>query len=183
KSSSTSSPTPLTSTVDRAQNLSTDLQNSRTTGAITISSFMSINEISQHLCQHGCQDVTERLDIDSFSAFPLSSGGFGDVYRGRFKNATQVAIKTMRLQISSTELGQKSLKYAARELYIWSKCQHPNVLPFLGLVVFRDRIGMASQWLERGSLPSYIEQNPEFDPCKMSVGIASGLTYLHSSGI
>ncbi|KAG8749216.1 hypothetical protein FRC12_013519 [Ceratobasidium sp. 428] len=183
KPSSTSSPIPLTSAIGRAQKLSTDLHNSQTTGPVTISSFMSIHEISQHLCQHGCQDVTEHLDIDSFSTFPLSSGGFGDVYRGRFKNATQVAIKTMRLQISSTELGQKSLKYAAQELHIWSKCRHPNVLPLLGLAVFRDQIGMASQWLERGSLPSYIEQNPEFDPCKMSVGIASGLTYLHSTGI
>ncbi|KAG8728541.1 hypothetical protein FRC12_021663, partial [Ceratobasidium sp. 428] len=89
----------------------------------------------------------------------------------------------MRLQISPTEMGQKSLKYAARELHIWSKCQHSNVLPLLGLVVFRDQIGMASRWLERGSLPLYIEQNPDFDPCKMSAGIASGLAYLHSTGI
>ncbi|KAG8762791.1 hypothetical protein FRC12_008844 [Ceratobasidium sp. 428] len=162
-------------TIDLAPTPPTKILKTPTSHLAVISSFM--------LCEHGCQDVTGRLDIDSSSTFPLSSGGFGDVYRGRFKDATPIAIKTMRLQISSTELGQKSLKYAARELHIWSKCQHPNVLPLLGLVVFRDQIGMASQWLERGSLPSYIEQNPDFDPYKMSVGIASGLAYLHSTGI
>ncbi|KAG9122271.1 hypothetical protein FRC07_001436, partial [Ceratobasidium sp. 392] len=121
--------------------------------------------------------------MESCSTFPLSSGGFGDVYRGRLKNSDPVAIKTMRLQISPTEDGQKSLKHAARELHIWSKCRHPNILPLLGLVVFRDQIGMVSSWLELGSLPAYISRNVEFDRCRMSTDIADGLAYLHGIDI
>ncbi|KAG9080510.1 hypothetical protein FRC06_006494, partial [Ceratobasidium sp. 370] len=145
--------------------------------------MQSASEIAQHLGEHGCQDITDSLDIESCTTFPISSGGFGDVYRGRLFNETPVAIKTMRLQISPTEIGQKSLKHAARELHIWSKCQHPNVLPLLGLVVFRNQVGMVSLWLERGSLPSYMGQTPEFDRCKMSTDIAHGLAYLHLIGI
>ncbi|KAG8699510.1 hypothetical protein FRC09_006579, partial [Ceratobasidium sp. 395] len=108
-SSSPISPT----TVDLAPTPPTKILETPTSHLAVISSFMTIHQTIQHLCEHGCQDVTERLDIDSSSTFPLSSGGFGDVYRGRFKDATPIAIKTMRLQISSTELGQKSLKVRA----------------------------------------------------------------------
>ncbi|KAG9121785.1 hypothetical protein FRC07_002111, partial [Ceratobasidium sp. 392] len=156
---------------------------SQGTRPVVISSFLSAREIARHLGEHGCQDITESLDIDSCSTYPISSGGFGDIYHGRLKDIRPVAIKTMRLQISPTENGQKSLKYAARELHIWSKCRHPNVLPLLGLVVFRDQVGMISLWLDHGSLPLYIERNKDFDRCKMSTDIANGLAYLHSIGV
>lgn len=56
---------------------------------------------------------------------------------------------------------------AARELYTWSRCQHPNVLRLLGLVEFRDQIGMVSDWVEEGNLPSYLSSHPEADRYQM----------------
>jgi hypothetical protein len=44
------------------------------------------------------------------------------------------------------------LKRVARELYAWSKCKHNNVVQLLGLVVFRGRIAMVSQWMENRSV-------------------------------
>ncbi|KAF8599206.1 kinase-like protein [Ceratobasidium sp. AG-I] len=147
-----------------------------------ISRSMFTDEVIARLGDHGCQNITYQLDPDSCSVYPISSGGFGDVYRGRLIDGFQVAIKTMRIHVN-TDKDRKLLKNAARELHTWSKCQHPNVLPLLGLVGFRDQIGMVSHWMENGSLPSYLERHPEADRCRLSAEICEGLAYLHAVDI
>lgn len=66
-------------------------------------------EIVDRLGDHGCQNITGQLDLDACSTYPLSSGGFGDVYRGKLVDGSQVAIKTMRIHINTNE-AQKPLK-------------------------------------------------------------------------
>lgn len=58
-----------------------------------------------------------------------------------------------------------SFQNAARELHTWSKCQHPNVLKLLGLVQFRNQIGMVAEWMGNGSLITYVLQQPAADRC------------------
>ncbi|KAG9079952.1 hypothetical protein FRC06_007258, partial [Ceratobasidium sp. 370] len=58
--------------------------------------------------------------------YPVANGGFGDVYRVKFRDGSPVAVKTMRLQVDPAEEGAKHLKHASRELHIWAKCDHPN---------------------------------------------------------
>lgn len=151
--------------------------------AAVINSFMSTSDVISILTVHGCEDITHRLDIASCSTFPLSSGGFGDVYRGKLYGGTQVAIKTMRIHILSSDESQKPLKNAARELHTWSKCQHPNVLKLLGLVEFRNQIGMVAEWMDHGSLISHVIQQPSVDRCRLSVQVCDGLAYLHQIGV
>ncbi|KAF8601980.1 kinase-like protein [Ceratobasidium sp. AG-I] len=126
--------------------------------------------------------MTRLFDPSSFGAHPISSGGFGDVYRGTLTDGVQVAVKTMRIHVHSEE-GQKPLKNAARELHTWSKCQHPNVLKLLGLVEFRGQIGMVSLWMKHGSLPAYLDRFPDVNRCQMSIGICEGLSYLHGETV
>ncbi|KAG8785536.1 hypothetical protein FRC12_017464, partial [Ceratobasidium sp. 428] len=148
-----------------------------------ISSLLSAREIVSILATHGCENITSRLDQSSCSSFALFSGGFGDVYRGRLYNGVRVAIKAMRMQILSSEEDAKPLKDAARELYTWSKCAHPNVLGLLGVVEFRDQIGMVAEWMENGNLPLYIKLRPSVNRCRLSTQICDGLSYLHGIGI
>ena len=104
------------------------------------------------------------------------------MYRGKLHNGIQVAIKTMRIQILSSDESQKPLKVsdqwlqypllislqnAARELHTWSKCQHPNVLKLLGVVQFRDQIGMVAEWMGNGSLIAHVLQQPAVDRCRL----------------
>ncbi|KAF8596585.1 kinase-like protein [Ceratobasidium sp. AG-I] len=147
-----------------------------------ITSSMPTTEVITRLEDHGCQNIIDHLDLHSFDNYPLFSGGFGDVYRGKLTNGSHVAIKTMRIHINAHE-AQKPLKNAARELHAWSKCQHPNVLPLLGLAEFRNQIGMVSHWMQNGNLPSYIAKHPETDRFQMSIEISKGLTYLHAANI
>ncbi|KAG8727495.1 hypothetical protein FRC12_022459, partial [Ceratobasidium sp. 428] len=102
-------------------------------------------EIVARLSLRGCADMTNRLDLATCTSRPIASGGFGDIYRGELKDGTQVAIKTIRLYVGSSEQDQKILKHAAHEVYAWSKCKHPNVQPLLGLVMFQGHIGMVAR--------------------------------------
>ncbi|KAG8710660.1 hypothetical protein FRC08_016878 [Ceratobasidium sp. 394] len=140
-----------------------------------------LHEIIEHLTSSGCRNLTSQLV--SSSAHPVSRGGFGDVYRGALDDQRKVAIKALRVSLGVEDELDKVPKHAARELYTWSKCNHPNVLPLLGLVEFQGQIRMISLWLENGSLPLYLDKHPDIDRCSMSVLVCKGLEYLHSIGV
>ncbi|KAF8599217.1 hypothetical protein BDV93DRAFT_560624, partial [Ceratobasidium sp. AG-I] len=48
-----------------------------------INNLMSATEVIAHLENHGCQDITDRLDLLACGPHPIANGGFGDVYRGK----------------------------------------------------------------------------------------------------
>ncbi|KAG9088031.1 hypothetical protein FS749_002484 [Ceratobasidium sp. UAMH 11750] len=161
------------------------MENESTTRAnpVIINHFMPASEVITHLRDHGCQNITSELVVSSSSQYPIASGGLGDIYHAKLRDGTQVAIKTVRLQIGSTSEGTKHLKHAARELHTWAKCEHPNVLKLLGLAVFRDQIGMVAPWMGNGSLPGYLSREPNTDRLLICVQISDGLAYLHQCGI
>ncbi|KAG8769565.1 hypothetical protein FRC12_004892 [Ceratobasidium sp. 428] len=150
---------------------------------IQVTSLMTVSELVACLVKKGCSNITDQLDLAECSEYPISGGGFGDVYRGRLKNGDRVAIKTMRLSVSSNGVVQNSLKNAARELYTWSKCEHDNIQRLLGLVEFRGQVGMVSPWQPNGNLHQYLERYPETDRYEMSTQISDGLAYLHRTNI
>ncbi|KAG8795492.1 hypothetical protein FRC12_013654 [Ceratobasidium sp. 428] len=77
-----------------------------------ISREMPMSEIITQLSKHGCQDITEQLDEDTSSRHPVSDGGFGDVYKARLRDGTEVAIKVARVYIDA--IGEaKALKVRA----------------------------------------------------------------------
>ncbi|KAG8780328.1 hypothetical protein FRC12_023180 [Ceratobasidium sp. 428] len=145
-----------------------------------VSNCMSISAITQLLVAHRRQDVTKYIDPSSYDEFPISGGGFGDIYRGRVLDGTQVAIKRSRFLASTTAESQKILKRSAHELYVWSKYNHPNLLRLIGFAQFRGQIAMVSPWMENGNLSEYIARNPGADRCRFCVQVCEGVTYLHS---
>ncbi|CAE7092110.1 unnamed protein product [Rhizoctonia solani] len=140
---------------------------------------MATAEVVSQLVAHGCRDLTSGLDLSSFAEYPVSHGGFSDVYRGQLSNGPSVAVKALRVSIDNITQDPKHLKHAARELHTWSRCRHPNVIPLLGLAIFRDRIGMVSPWMMYGSLPRYLMETSGVDRLNMCIQICEGLTYLH----
>ncbi|KAG8694134.1 hypothetical protein FRC08_008693 [Ceratobasidium sp. 394] len=76
----------------------------------SITSVMSIPEVISRLGDKGCANITDQLDPASYSQYPVSTGAFGDVYKGRLKDDTPVAIKTLRLHAFSSQESQKTLK-------------------------------------------------------------------------
>jgi predicted unusual protein kinase regulating ubiquinone biosynthesis (AarF/ABC1/UbiB family) len=48
------------------------------------------------LLDHGCPDLTSKLNASSCSGYALAGGGFGDVWQGTLDDNARVAIKCLR---------------------------------------------------------------------------------------
>ncbi|KAG8725554.1 hypothetical protein FRC09_011281 [Ceratobasidium sp. 395] len=127
-----------------------------------ISSVTPLPDVISLLTQHGCQNITQMLDLSACSEYPISSGGFGDIFRGKLNDNASVAIKCIRIVIDPySDEPEKYLKCAAREIHTWSKLDHRYVSKLLGLAQFRGRIAMVSPWAEHGALPRFLERRPQ----------------------
>ncbi|KAF8594712.1 kinase-like protein [Ceratobasidium sp. AG-I] len=147
-----------------------------------ISRSSTSSDVIKHLVDHACPNIIERIDFKSCTPWPVGGGGFGDIYRGKLSDGTDIALKCSRRFIEPSDEPDKTLKHAARELYVWSKLEHKNVVRLLGLTMFRGEIAMVSPWMKHGSLPTYLTNEPSADRCLISAQITEGLIYLHSTG-
>ncbi|CAE6537263.1 unnamed protein product [Rhizoctonia solani] len=144
---------------------------------------MLCTDVVALLTRHGCDDLTDLLDQSACSRYPVANGGLGDVFSGRLRDGTPVAIKTIRPYYEPSQQDRVYHKQAAKEIYTWSKCKHPNVVQLKGLAVFHDCLAMISCWEDNGSLLQYLSRHPTADRCCLSISICAGLTYLHDNNI
>ncbi|KAI5990177.1 kinase-like domain-containing protein [Pisolithus albus] len=104
-------------------------------------------------------------------------GGKATVYHGTLvPDGTEVAIKTFRNAMweSDTEL-----KRIFREVHVWSKLRHENVVRMLGISTeFDSTLSIISEWMTLGNAHDYV-QNIEHDPRPLLEDLANGLYYLH----
>ncbi|KAJ1304114.1 hypothetical protein OPQ81_008516 [Rhizoctonia solani] len=148
-----------------------------------IDSTMSCTDVVSLLTQHGCTDLTSSLDKTLFPDYPIAHGGLGDVFRAKLIDGSPIAIKTIRAYGISGSPAGKYQKRAAKELYTWSKCKHPNVVSLMGLAVFRNTLAMISLWEGNGNLLQYLSTHGSADRCRLSTSICAGLAYLHENQI
>ncbi|QRV92146.1 carbohydrate-binding module family 1 protein [Ceratobasidium sp. AG-Ba] len=143
------------------------------------------SDVMSILQEAGCQDVTENLEIGSVTHFPIAKGGFGEVYGGRLMDGTKVAIKCVIEVVASDSdlMERKSIKRAGRELFVWSQCNHKNVLPLLGMAWFRGCISMVSPWQTNGRLDHYASRCSFSQRVQLCEQLVDGLAYIHSRGI
>ncbi|CUA73454.1 Putative serine/threonine-protein kinase/receptor R826 [Rhizoctonia solani] len=127
----------------------------------TISSSMTAEEILPLLIVHGCEDITSQLDTSKVGPV-ICNGGFGDVHYGALQNKAQLA---------------------ARELYVWSKCRHRNILKLLGVANYNNQIAMVSPWMTNGDLPRYLSKYPEADRYILCSQVADAVAYLKDNKI
>ncbi|CUA68338.1 Katanin p80 WD40 repeat-containing subunit B1 homolog [Arabidopsis thaliana] [Rhizoctonia solani] len=146
-----------------------------------ISNEMSTQQIFDCPTASGCVDLSPHMDARQDTAMIVSGGGFGDIWMGQLQNGGKVAIKAWR----TNALGNcdyKTLKRSGRELYCWSRMDHPNIHRLQGVIMLRGQyLGMVSEWMDNGNLHEYIRKHPDADRFKLCVDIASGLEYMHST--
>ncbi|KAG8688953.1 hypothetical protein FRC11_004433 [Ceratobasidium sp. 423] len=123
--------------------------------------------IFRQLVAEGCVDLSSRMDPKGHSPRPVAGGGLADIWRGQLFDGTRVAIKVWR-DIHFERDDPKRLKRAMREVYNWSKLVHPNVQQLMGVVMFQDRLGMVSRWMEYGSLRDFLR---DYQPRRRDVAL------------
>ncbi|KAG8717391.1 hypothetical protein FRC09_014351 [Ceratobasidium sp. 395] len=153
--------------------------------ATKFKSSMGIEEVIKCLVGHGCQDITGDLDLGSASSEPIAWGGGGKIYFAKLRSGTEVAIKCLLNlgHVDSSEKSSKLLKRTAREIYTWSKCDHPGVVRMRGIALFRGQVAMVSEWMQNGSLRSFMRRRSSFDCIQLCVQLAETLEYLHARKI
>ncbi|CAE6440093.1 unnamed protein product [Rhizoctonia solani] len=183
-SSSPRAQSPVPTVIDVSSCAATnDLRPKNVRRGTSISGQMSASEVVSLLVAHDCCDVTHTINITTFNEHPIFHGGFSDIFRGQLFDGEYVGVKALRVSVESLADNPNHLRQAARELHTWSKCNHPNVMPLLGLAEFRGRIGMVSPWMWNGNLPCYLEKTKGVNRHHLCVQICEGLSYLHRIGI
>ncbi|KAG2339267.1 kinase-like protein [Suillus weaverae] len=126
---------------------------------------------------------------------PHYTGGFGDVWKCSWSTSSSnpsvtVAIKVVRVPDSSQTVTVEKIKRSIRrEAYVWAKLKDDHVLSLLGITMgFGVLPAFVSSWMTKGSLDSYLKQQPKptlstYQKLDMSRQIASGLKYLHEKEI
>jgi len=109
-------------------------------------------------------DLTHQIILEHNG--PASCGGYADVYRGVWKAGSaekKVAIKALRLyHLHDEEQKKKIIKRLKRELRIWQRCEHDNILPLYGVTShYGSLYSMVCPWMEHGNINDYLKNyNP-----------------------
>ncbi|KAF9227191.1 kinase-like protein [Gyrodon lividus] len=133
-------------------------------------------------------DITDRI-VDR-PMLPTTGGGFSDIWKCGVKRGNKVeiaAVKCLRsFECSGDELKRRN-KRLRRELKVWEKLDHENILPLWGVASgFGPMLAMVCPWAENGTLTSYLERDQDLSLANrfsLLCEIAAGLQYLHARGV
>ncbi|KAG9218542.1 hypothetical protein CCMSSC00406_0001344 [Pleurotus cornucopiae] len=96
-------------------------------------------------------------------AYPAAHGGFADIWMCTLSNEAypsitqHVAVKVLRSLGGAFNDEDKHEKRLRRELAVWLKLKHPQVLPLYGIVSdFGPYPSMVCPWMDRGNLNNYL---------------------------
>ncbi|KAG2076583.1 kinase-like protein [Suillus decipiens] len=111
---------------------------------------------------------------------PVARGAYGDIYKCVYHDPdgdVKVAVKVTRPLNSDKDLW--------RELGIWKRLRHPNILKLMGITRhFGRSVALVSPWMVNGNLTSFLSKNNETlglrDRLLLLRDIAAGLNYLHT---
>ncbi|KAF8589932.1 kinase-like protein [Ramaria rubella] len=130
-------------------------------------------------------DISERcLDgqVNIRHGLPIAGGYYADVWEGML-GARKIAVKTLRPNSTGTAI----ITEIQRECLAWTSFNHPNILECLGfstcVSMNTDLPALISPWMQNGTVLSYLEARPEADRYEHLLGIAQGLSYLHTKQI
>ncbi|KAG8886195.1 serine/threonine-protein kinase KIN2 [Tulasnella sp. 332] len=117
-----------------------------------------------------------QLNIDE--AAIVGRGGFGVVYRAKLLgHASEVAVKRLR----SDEY--KDNRRLVREMRVWSKLKHQNILPLIGFYLSAnlDEALIVCPLEARGNLKDYLDRERPSDCMRLTLALDTlyGLVYLH----
>ncbi|KAJ7224697.1 kinase-like domain-containing protein [Mycena pura] len=79
---------------------------------------------------------------------------------------------------------EEMLRRLNREIDIWSRLKHRNIVPFIGIC--RDLAPLPvliSPFYKFGHVGKYLTKHPEVNREKLVLGVASGLHFLHENGV
>ncbi|KAF2315316.1 hypothetical protein GH714_038812 [Hevea brasiliensis] len=127
--------------------------------------------------QTPCYEI-DYNEVGMDGATLIGEGAYGEVYLVKWRG-TEVAAKTIRSSIASN---QKVKHTFLKELGLWQKLRHPNIVQFLGVLKHSDRLIFLTEYLRNGSLYDILKKKGRLDSqtaVSYALDIARGMNYLH----
>lgn len=164
-------------------------RNQRLSGGSTLHQKLLINELTalpsgtnEHILKirQAINPFSWHIPVEDISFNErIGTGGFGDVYKGKLRNSTVVAIKVMRL---TANMESGTIEQFISEISIWAQLKHPNIVSFLGACVDTDEVCIISEYMSLGSLNNLFGRRSLSWNAKVSIAsdIASAMADLHS---
>ncbi|KAL4073457.1 kinase-like domain-containing protein [Scleroderma citrinum] len=120
-------------------------------------------------------NLNDTIDHDHYH-LSINTGN-STIYQGVLHpSETRIAIKTVRWFGADSDAVKRTL----REVHVWSKLRHDNVLPLVGITTIPNHmVSIVTEWMPRGNAHDYV-QDVNVDPRPLIVGISRGLFYLHT---
>ncbi|KAH9732687.1 hypothetical protein KPL70_010356 [Citrus sinensis] len=103
------------------------------------------------------------IDFDEVAmdeAILIGEGAYGEVYLVKWRG-TEIAAKTIRSSIASNPRVRNSFM---KELGLWQKLRHPNIVQFLGVLKHSERLIFLTEYLRNGSLHDILKKKGKLDP-------------------
>ncbi|KAJ7876714.1 kinase-like domain-containing protein [Mycena olivaceomarginata] len=132
------------------------------------------------------QDLSGRVKQDD--KYPFAGGGNSNIYRGRLTRSNgskiRVAIKMIRMSDDGSGQHEEILRRLNREVDIWSRLKHRNILSFIGICEDLAPLPvLISPFYKFGHIGKYLTKHPGVNREKLVLGVASGLQFLHENGV
>ncbi|KAG8217352.1 kinase-like domain-containing protein [Butyriboletus roseoflavus] len=112
----------------------------------------------------------------------VRGGPYSQVCEGRWLGEKKVALKTLRILDEHDPKAKRLQMRFEREIAVWSKLNHVNVLTMLGIVTNMGPIYTVSPW-QLDNVRNYRQDDPDVNPLKLLSQAAKGLEYLHDQQI
>lgn len=119
-------------------------------------------------------DVSKEGDIS------FASGGFSDLWKGHGNGGT-VCVKAIRAE--TAENLHKIRQAMFREIVIWKRLSHQNVLSVQGVSPKLFPLCIISEWMVNGNILDFTSKHPEANRLRLLAETANGLHYLHAMDI
>ncbi|EEB93489.1 hypothetical protein MPER_07841, partial [Moniliophthora perniciosa FA553] len=97
-------------------------------------------------------------NITREGAFPVSGGGYADIWKGYMNGSEPICHKVLRIFTASLD-ETKLFKDLSKEVLIWRQLYHPSIHVFLGICadLFLPSFSIVSSWMEHGNIASFLE--------------------------
>ncbi|KAJ7193916.1 kinase-like domain-containing protein [Mycena pura] len=120
--------------------------------------------------------------------YPFAGGANANIYRGKLTRANgrriRVALKMIRMSSDGSGQLEDMLRRLHREVDVWSRLGHKNLLPFIGVCEDLAPLPLLiSPFYKFGHIGTYLKKHPNPDRQKLAYGVASGLQFLHENQI
>ncbi|KAF8216912.1 hypothetical protein K438DRAFT_1798017 [Mycena galopus ATCC 62051] len=132
------------------------------------------------------RDLKGRVKQDD--PYPFAGGGNSNVYRGKLSRSDgtkiRVAIKMIRMSDDGSGQQEVMLRRLKREVDVWSQLKHKNILPFIGVCEDLAPLPvLISPFYKFGHIGKYLRKHPKVNRAKLSLGVGSGLQFLHDKKV